>query len=197
MREHSSVIGLSHGEEVYTPIGGASGPDFAGPPRATLRFSVLLYGVDRMGAVDRATDTQPVVRPVPRSGRAVATYVLKMKDRVEYRNATKPSSQLGRGTVSRAPHEAPTIEHANARVTVSKATKVEYPPDLVDQSPAALSQGARAPSVSNPVPVPVGHWRQQAHVASKAARVFGVVRLSRGSMTHRGQASWHVLPSAM
>ena len=34
-------------------------------------------------------------------------------------------------------------------------------------------------------------------MASKAARVFGVVRLSCGSMTHRGQASWHVLSSAM
>ena len=33
--------------------------------------------------------------------------------------------------------------------------------------------------------------------ASKAARVFGVVRLSRGAMTHRGQASRHVLSSAM
>ena len=33
--------------------------------------------------------------------------------------------------------------------------------------------------------------------ASKAARVFSVVRLSRGAMTHRGQASWHVLSSAM
>ena len=28
----------------YTPVGGASGPDFADPPWATLRFSVLLYG---------------------------------------------------------------------------------------------------------------------------------------------------------
>ena len=33
--------------------------------------------------------------------------------------------------------------------------------------------------------------------ASKAARVFGVVRLSRGAMTHREQAPWDVLPSAM
>ena len=33
--------------------------------------------------------------------------------------------------------------------------------------------------------------------ASKAARGFGVVRLSREAMTHRGQAPWHVLPSAM
>ena len=33
--------------------------------------------------------------------------------------------------------------------------------------------------------------------ASKAGRVFGVVRLSRGAMAHRGQASWHVLSSAM
>ena len=33
--------------------------------------------------------------------------------------------------------------------------------------------------------------------ASKGARVFGVVHLSRGAMTHRGQASWHVRPSAM
>ena len=32
---------------------------------------------------------------------------------------------------------------------------------------------------------------------STAAGVFGVVRLSRGAMTHRGQATWHVLPSAM
>ena len=29
------------------------------------------------------------------------------------------------------------------------------------------------------------------------ARAFGVVRLSRGAMTHRGQAPWHVRPSAM
>ena len=34
-----------------------------------------------MTAVDRATDRQPAVRPVPRSGRAVATYVFEMKDR--------------------------------------------------------------------------------------------------------------------
>ena len=27
--------------------------------------------------------------------------------------------------------------------------------------------------------------------------MFGVVRLSRGALTHRGQASGHVLPSAM
>ena len=65
----------------YTPVGGASGPDFAGPPRATLRFSVLLYGGQNDRRVvpwilDRATDPQPAVRPVPRSGRAVATYVL-------------------------------------------------------------------------------------------------------------------------
>ena len=33
--------------------------------------------------------------------------------------------------------------------------------------------------------------------ANKAARVCGVVCLSRGAMTHRGQAPWHVLPSAM
>ena len=33
--------------------------------------------------------------------------------------------------------------------------------------------------------------------ASKAARVCGVVRLSRGAMTYRGQAAWDVLPSAM
>ena len=33
--------------------------------------------------------------------------------------------------------------------------------------------------------------------ASKAGHVFGVVRLSRGAMAHRGQASWHVLSSAM
>ena len=34
--------------------------------------------------------------------------------------------------------------------------------------------------------------------ASKAARVCSVVRLmSRGAMTHRGQAAWDVLPSAM
>ena len=33
--------------------------------------------------------------------------------------------------------------------------------------------------------------------AGKAARVCGVMRLSRGAMTHRGQAPWHVLPSAM
>ena len=33
--------------------------------------------------------------------------------------------------------------------------------------------------------------------ASMAGRVFGVVHLSRGAMTHRGQASWHVRPSAM
>ena len=63
------------------PVGGASGPDFAGPPRATLRFSVLLYGGQNDRRVvpwilDRATDPQPAVRPVPRSGRAVATYVL-------------------------------------------------------------------------------------------------------------------------
>ena len=29
------------------------------------------------------------------------------------------------------------------------------------------------------------------------ARAFGVVRLSRGAMTPRGQAPWDVLPSAM
>ena len=34
-------------------------------------------------------------------------------------------------------------------------------------------------------------------MASKAARVFGVVRLSRGGMPHCGQAPWPVLPSAM
>ena len=28
-------------------------------------------------------------------------------------------------------------------------------------------------------------------------RAFGVVHLSRGAMTPRGQALWHVLPSAM
>ena len=33
--------------------------------------------VDKMTAVDRTTDPQPEVRPVPRSGRAVATYVLE------------------------------------------------------------------------------------------------------------------------
>ena len=33
--------------------------------------------------------------------------------------------------------------------------------------------------------------------ASKAARACGVVRLSRGAMTHRGQAPWRVLPSVM
>ena len=33
--------------------------------------------------------------------------------------------------------------------------------------------------------------------ASKAAGVFGVVRLSRGAMTHSEQAPWDVLPSAM
>ena len=33
--------------------------------------------------------------------------------------------------------------------------------------------------------------------ASKAARVFSVVRLSRGSVSHRGQACWRVLPSTM
>ena len=33
--------------------------------------------------------------------------------------------------------------------------------------------------------------------ASKAARVWRLVRLSRGALTHRGQAPWHVLPSAM
>ena len=37
----------------------------------------------------------------------------------------------------------------------------------------------------------------QAHRASKAARVCGVVCLSRGAMTDRGQAPWRVLPSAM
>ena len=41
-----------------------------------------------MTAVDRATDPQPAVRPVPRSERAVATYVFEMKDRVSIRNAT-------------------------------------------------------------------------------------------------------------
>ena len=38
-----------------------------------------------MTAVDRATDPQPAVRPVPRSGRTVAAYVSKMSDRVQYR----------------------------------------------------------------------------------------------------------------
>ena len=33
--------------------------------------------------------------------------------------------------------------------------------------------------------------------ASKAARVFGVVCLSHGAIPHRGQATWHVLTSAM
>ena len=41
-----------------------------------------------------------------------------------------------------------------------------------------------------------GH-RRQAHTASKAARVCGVMRLSRGAMAHRGQAPWHVVPSVM
>ena len=41
-----------------------------------------------MTAVDMVTGPQPAVLPVPRSGRAVATYVLEMKDRVQYRNAT-------------------------------------------------------------------------------------------------------------
>ena len=42
-----------------------------------------------------------------------------------------------------------------------------------------------------------GAHRRQAHRASKAARVYGVVRLSRGAMAHRGQAPWYVRPSAM
>ena len=39
--------------------------------------------------------------------------------------------------------------------------------------------------------------RRQANTGSKAAHVCGVMRLSRGAMAHRGQAPWHVLPSAM
>ena len=41
----------------------------------------------QLTAVDSTTDPQPAVRPVPRSGRAVATYVLKMSNRVPIRNA--------------------------------------------------------------------------------------------------------------
>ena len=41
-----------------------------------------------MTDVNRATDPQPAARPVPRSGLAVATYVLRIKDRGQYRNAT-------------------------------------------------------------------------------------------------------------
>ena len=39
--------------------------------------------------------------------------------------------------------------------------------------------------------------KREAHGEQKAARVFGVVCLSGGSVSHRGQACWHVLPSAM
>ena len=51
----------------------------------------------------------------------------------------------------------------------------------------------KASSVAGSRGVVIGNRR----TASKAARVCGVVRLSRGAMTHRGQAPWHVLPSAM
>ena len=37
-----------------------------------------------------------------------------------------------------------------------------------------------------------GGHRRQADSKSKAAHAFGVVRLSRGAMTHRGQASLHL-----
>ena len=49
-----------------------------------------------MIAVDRATDPQPVVRPVPRSRRAVATYVLEMKDRESIRNAPSQGGSGGK-----------------------------------------------------------------------------------------------------
>ena len=51
-----------------------------------------------MTAVDRVTGPQPAVRPVPRFGRAVATYVLEMSDRVQYRNATSQEEVKGYGT---------------------------------------------------------------------------------------------------
>ena len=42
-----------------------------------------------------------------------------------------------------------------------------------------------------------GRGRQAHKEASKAARVCGVVRLSRAAKAHCGQAPWDVLPSAM
>ena len=64
----------------------------------------------------------------------------------------------------------------------------EQPISLVRSLGASIEHGAEGSRV-----VVIG----DRPMASKAARVFGVVRLSRGSMTHRGQASWDVLSSAM
>ena len=64
------------------------------PRRGRRRGFQFCCTVDKMTAVDRTADPQPAVRPVPRFGRAAATYVLEMKDRVQYRNATSLSGTL-------------------------------------------------------------------------------------------------------
>ena len=60
------------------------------PRRGRRRGFQFCCTVDKMTAVDRTTDPQPAVRPVPRSGRAVATYVFETSDRVSIRNAPSP-----------------------------------------------------------------------------------------------------------
>ena len=72
---------------------------------------------------------------------------------------------------------------------LSSAMQREQPISLVRSLSASIEHRVGAGSR--------GRHRRQRPTASKAARVFGVVRLSRGAMTHRGQAPCHVLPSAM
>ena len=72
---------------------------------------------------------------------------------------------------------------------LSRAMQREQPISLVRSCSASIEH-----RVAGSRGVVVGDSRP---TASKAGRVFGVVRLSRGAMAHRGQASWHVLSSAM
>ena len=72
---------------------------------------------------------------------------------------------------------------------LSSAMQREQPISLVRSRSASIEH-----RVAGSRGVVVGDSRP---TASKAARACGVVRLSRGAMAHRGQAAWHVRPSAM
>ena len=81
-------------------------------------------------------------------------------------------------------------KHSDSGPSLPSAMQREQPISLVH---------SRSASIEHRVAGSRGDRRRQreAHGESKAARVFGVVCLSRGSVSHRGQACWHVLPSTM
>ena len=66
------------------------------PRRGRRRGFQFCCTVDKMTAVDSTTDPQPAVRPVPRFGQAVATYVLKIKDRGVYLELHQAKDRLHR-----------------------------------------------------------------------------------------------------